>query len=43
MEAEVAVVGLGGSGLTAVGELLDRGVNVVGVDAWTGRRRRRWP
>ncbi len=33
VEAEVAVVGLGGSGLTAVGELLDRGVNVVGVDA----------
>ena len=31
--ADVCVVGLGGSGLTAVGELLDRGASVVGVDA----------
>ena len=31
--AEVCVVGLGGSGLTAVHELLDRGASVVGVDA----------
>jgi len=33
IEAEVAVIGLGGSGLTAIGELLARGVQVVGVDA----------
>jgi len=33
VHAEVAVVGLGGSGLTAIGELLARGVEVVGVDA----------
>jgi glycine/D-amino acid oxidase-like deaminating enzyme len=32
VEAEVAVVGLGGSGLTAIGELLARGVEVVGLD-----------
>ncbi len=31
--ADVCVVGLGGSGLTAVQELLARGVTVVGVDA----------
>lgn len=31
--AEVCVVGLGGSGLSAVGWLLDAGVDVVGVDA----------
>jgi gamma-glutamylputrescine oxidase len=33
LEAEVAVVGLGGSGLTAVGELCARGVDTVGLDA----------
>lgn len=31
--ADVCVVGLGGSGLAAVGELLRRGVSVVGLDA----------
>ena len=31
--ADVCVVGLGGSGLAAVEELLDRGASVVGVDA----------
>jgi glycine/D-amino acid oxidase-like deaminating enzyme len=31
--ADVCVVGLGGSGLSAVGWLLDRGLRVVGVDA----------
>lgn len=31
--ADVCVIGLGGSGLTAVLELLDRGASVVGVDA----------
>lgn len=31
--ADVCVVGLGGSGLTCVGELLRRGVTVVGIDA----------
>ncbi len=31
--ADVCVVGLGGSGLTAVQELRDRGVSVVGLDA----------
>lgn len=35
VEAEVCVVGLGGSGLAAIGELLDLGVGVVGVDAGT--------
>ena len=30
---DVCVVGLGGSGLTAVHELLDRGARVVGIDA----------
>jgi glycine/D-amino acid oxidase-like deaminating enzyme len=30
---DVCVVGLGGSGLTAVHELLDRGIAVVGIDA----------
>jgi glycine/D-amino acid oxidase-like deaminating enzyme len=33
VETDVCVVGLGGSGLTAVGELLDRGARVVGIDA----------
>lgn len=33
VEADVCVVGLGGSGLSAVGELLDLGHSVVGVDA----------
>lgn len=33
VDAEICVVGLGASGLTAVGELLDLGVDVVGVDA----------
>jgi gamma-glutamylputrescine oxidase len=33
VEADVCVVGLGGSGLSAVGELLDAGLRVVGVDA----------
>jgi gamma-glutamylputrescine oxidase len=33
--AEVCVVGLGGSGLACVGELLRRGVSVVGIDAGT--------
>jgi glycine/D-amino acid oxidase-like deaminating enzyme len=33
--ADVCVVGLGGSGLTAVHELLDRGASVVGIDAGT--------
>jgi glycine/D-amino acid oxidase-like deaminating enzyme len=33
VEADVCVVGLGGSGLTAVGELLRRGARVVGIDA----------
>jgi len=31
--ADVCVVGLGGSGLTCVGELLRRGVRVIGIDA----------
>lgn len=31
--ADVCVVGLGGSGLTAVGELLRRGVSATGIDA----------
>lgn len=31
--ADACVVGLGGSGLAAVGELLDRGLSVVGIDA----------
>jgi gamma-glutamylputrescine oxidase len=31
--ADVCVVGLGGSGLTAVGELVERGAVVVGIDA----------
>ncbi len=33
LSADVCVVGLGGSGLAAVDELLSRGVSVVGVDA----------
>jgi glycine/D-amino acid oxidase-like deaminating enzyme len=33
IETDVCVVGLGGSGLTAVTELLHRGVDVVGIDA----------
>jgi glycine/D-amino acid oxidase-like deaminating enzyme len=32
-DAEVCVVGLGGSGLTCVRELLERGMRVVGIDA----------
>jgi len=35
VRAEVCVVGLGGSGLAAIAELLRRGVDVVGVDAGT--------
>lgn len=31
--ADVCVVGLGGSGLTCIGELLRRGVSVIGIDA----------
>jgi glycine/D-amino acid oxidase-like deaminating enzyme len=33
LEADVCVVGLGGSGLSAVGELLELGQRVVGIDA----------
>lgn len=33
VEADSCVVGLGGSGLTAIAELLDRGERVVGLDA----------
>jgi glycine/D-amino acid oxidase-like deaminating enzyme len=33
VSADVCVVGLGGSGLTAVHELIDRGASVVGIDA----------
>lgn len=33
VRADVCVVGLGGSGLTAVGEVLEQGVSVVGLDA----------
>jgi gamma-glutamylputrescine oxidase len=33
MEADVCVVGLGGSGLSAIGAALERGLRVVGVDA----------
>lgn len=33
LTADVCVVGLGGSGLAAVDELLDRGLSVVGLDA----------
>lgn len=33
VSADVCVVGLGGSGLSAVAELLDAGVSVVGLDA----------
>ena len=33
VRADVCVVGLGGSGLAAVDELMDRGASVVGVDA----------
>jgi len=33
LTADVCVIGLGGSGLTAVGELLDRGASVIGLDA----------
>jgi gamma-glutamylputrescine oxidase len=35
VSADVCVVGLGGSGLAAVDELLSRGASVVGVDAGT--------
>ena len=31
--ADVCVVGLGGSGLAAIGALVERGLKVVGVDA----------
>ncbi|ELB94793.1 hypothetical protein Rwratislav_02037, partial [Rhodococcus wratislaviensis IFP 2016] len=31
--ADVCVVGLGGSGLAAIGALVERGLQVVGVDA----------
>ncbi|WP_331712129.1 FAD-dependent oxidoreductase, partial [Rhodococcus sp. EPR-147] len=31
--ADVCVVGLGGSGLAAVTDLVDRGLDVVGIDA----------
>lgn len=31
--ADACVVGLGGSGLAAIGDLLDRGLTVVGIDA----------
>ncbi|HUS61642.1 MAG TPA: FAD-binding oxidoreductase [Acidimicrobiales bacterium] len=34
-QADVSVVGLGGSGLAAVHEALDRGMSVVGIDAGT--------
>ncbi|MBW3572075.1 MAG: FAD-binding oxidoreductase [Gemmatimonadetes bacterium] len=33
VSADVCVVGLGGSGLTCIGELLRRGVSVIGIDA----------
>src|SRR5215831_1536845 len=33
MRADVCVVGLGGSGLTAIHTLLDHGLNVIGIDA----------
>lgn len=33
VSADVCVVGLGGSGLAAVGALVDRGLKVVGIDA----------
>jgi glycine/D-amino acid oxidase-like deaminating enzyme len=33
LTADVCVVGLGGSGLAAVAELVDRGLSVVGLDA----------
>lgn len=33
IDADVCVVGLGGSGLACVGELLDHGASVVGIDA----------
>src|SRR5215831_8822464 len=32
MRADVCVVGLGGSGLTAIHTLLDHGLNVIGID-----------
>ncbi len=35
LNADVCVVGLGGSGLTAIHELLDAGVDVIGIDAGT--------
>lgn len=35
LEADVCVVGLGGSGLTAMTELLEHGVRVVGLEAGT--------
>lgn len=33
VEADCCIVGLGGSGLTAVGEALDAGLRVIGIDA----------
>lgn len=33
VRADVAVIGLGGSGLAAIGEVLRRGLSVVGIDA----------
>src|SRR5262245_17869661 len=33
LRADVCVVGLGGSGLSAIHAFLDQGVNVIGVDA----------
>ncbi|MDX6198174.1 MAG: gamma-glutamylputrescine oxidase [Actinomycetota bacterium] len=33
VDTDVCVVGLGGSGLTAVSDLLERGIRVVGIDA----------
>jgi glycine/D-amino acid oxidase-like deaminating enzyme len=33
LTADVCVVGLGGSGLAAIGELIERGLDVVGLDA----------
>jgi gamma-glutamylputrescine oxidase len=35
LEAEACVIGLGGSGLTAIGELLEMGRTVIGIDAAT--------
>jgi gamma-glutamylputrescine oxidase len=47
IEADVCVVGLGGSGLSAVREARALGARVIGVDAgriaWCGRRPQRRP